>query len=108
MNVKDRMSRDEAELKAIVDRISACRSEDPAVRLERESALLALAAKLVEIRTFVDDCLGGRTEHEKSLLQYKIRIEYPLFSHLDSLASLSGEFVDWSIRDFSLTSASHR
>ncbi len=108
MNLKDRMSRDEAELKTIVDRINAAHGDDPAARLERDSSLLALAAKLVEMRTFVDDCLGGRTEHEKSVLQYKIRIEYPLFSHLDSLASLSGEFVDWSVRDFSLTPASPR
>jgi hypothetical protein len=106
--MKDRMSSDEAELKTIVDRISAAGGVDAPARLERDSALLALAAKLVEMRTFVDDCLGGRSEHERNSLAYKIRVEFPLFSHLDSLASLSGEFVDWSVRDFSLTPAPPR
>jgi hypothetical protein len=108
MNVKDRMSHDEAELKVIVDRISAAIGVEPVALLERDCALQALAAKLVEMRTFVDDCLGGRSEQERNVLQYKIRIEFPLFSHLDSLASMSGEFVDWSARDFSLTPASEQ
>lgn len=108
MNVKDRMSRDEADLKAIVDRINAARDTDAETLLEREEALRALALKLQEMRRFVDDCLSGRTDHERGVLQYKIRVEYPLFSHLDALASLSGEFVDWSARDFSLTTASYR
>ena len=108
MNMKDRMSRDEAELKVIIDRISDAGDDTMNARIEREHALYALTTKLVEMRTFLDDCLSGRTDHERGVLTYKIRIEYPLFSHLDSLASLSGEFVDWSVRDFSLTSAAAR
>jgi hypothetical protein len=105
MNLKERMDRDEAELKLIIERLNGLRANTPLRRGEREQTLYALTTKLVETRCFVDEWLCGRADHERSALAYKIRVEYPVYSHLDSLASLSGEFVDWSVRDFSLTLA---
>ncbi len=99
------MARDEAELQGIMRRLNETRRDDPVSRRERQKRLHELSTKLVETRSYVDEWLTGRTERERNALTYKIRVEYPLFSILDSLASLSGEFVDWSVRDFSLTAA---
>ncbi len=105
MNLKERLSHDEAELKSIMARLNDARGDNPQKRSERARTLFALTTKLVETRCFVDEWLCGRTATERSALEYKIRVEYPIYSLLDSLAALSGEFVDWSVRDFSLTLA---
>ena len=106
MTLKERMSREEAELKVTMEQLSALsRDPDPAAQRERERALHALTTRLVETRCAVDAVLAGCTERERNALAYKIRVEYPVFSLLDSLACLSGEFVDWSVRDLSLTLA---
>jgi hypothetical protein len=106
MTLKERMSREEEELKAIMERLSALsRDTDPEARRVRERALHALTTRLVETRCVVDGWLAGHTDRDRNALAYKIRVEYPVFSLLDSLACLSGEFVDWSVRDFSLTLA---
>jgi hypothetical protein len=107
MSVKDRLAKDEAELRVIVERLGAS-GDDTGAGEDREGILRALALKLGDTRLFVDDMLSGRGEHERAMLLYKIRVEFPLYSHLDALASLSGEFVDWSARDFSLTAATPR
>jgi hypothetical protein len=107
MSVKERLQRDEAELRSIIERLGAA-GDDTGDRGDRAGALRQLSAKLAETRGFVDEVLGGRSDHERAVLLYKIRVEFPLYSHLDALASLSGEFVDWSTRDFSLTAASPR
>jgi len=106
MNLKDRLGGDEARLKVLVDRLSAATGTTAPALVRREEALSALVAQLAETRLFLDDFLSGRSAHERAVLLYKIRVEYPLFSHLDALASLSSEFVDWSANDFSLTPAS--
>ena len=108
MNLKDRMSGDEAQLKILVDRLNAASGDHAQALLRREEALGELIAQLAETRLFLDDFLSGRSAHERAVLLYKIRVEYPLFSHLDALASLSSEFVDWSTNDFSLTPVSPR
>ena len=107
MSVKDRLQRDEAELRSIIERLGAA-GDDTGARDERGEALRLLSAKLAETHGFVDEVLVGRSDHERAVLLYKIRVEFPLYSHLDALASLSGEFVDWSARDFSLTAATPR
>jgi hypothetical protein len=96
MDWKTRMRTDEAELKQIVDRLAEIRGEGLRTKIEREYAMLTLSRKLADMRSFVEDCLSGRNTWEKSLMEYKVRIEYPLYSHLDSLSALSREYVDWS------------
>jgi hypothetical protein len=96
MDWKARMMLDEAELKAIVDRLGQVQGQGVRSRIEREYALRSLSRKLAEMRAFVEDCLCGRTAHEQSVLEYRMRVEYPLYSHLDSLSAMPREFVDWS------------
>ena len=100
MTMKERMDREEEELKVVMERLSALsRDTDPASHRERERALHALTTRLVETRCAVDALLADQTDNDRNALAYKIRVEYPFFSHLDSLACLSGEFVDWSVVD---------
>ncbi len=105
MSLKEVLDSNEAVLKGLIDRLCAARPETPALRRERERTLHELSTRLIETRTRVDEMLSGLTRPRRNALEYRIRVEYPLFSLLDQLASLSSEFVDWSVRDFSLTTA---
>jgi hypothetical protein len=96
MDWKTRMKIDEAELKEIVDRLEQVQGHGLRTRIERDSAMLSFSRKLVEMRALVDDHLYGRTLHEHSVLEYRMRIEYPLYSHLDSLSAMPREYVDLS------------
>jgi len=94
MNWKRRLKNDERELKTLIDRLGETQKSGQAD--ERERAQQLLGAKLAEINAYVEDCLSGRTDHEKSVLLYKLRVEYPFFSHLASLSALSRDYVEWS------------
>ena len=96
MDWKTRMKCDETELKSMIDKIAKIQGGGPGARIEREYGMRSLSRKLVEMRSFVEDCLSGRNAYEQSILEYKLRLEYPLYSHLDSLSSLSREYIDWS------------
>jgi hypothetical protein len=96
MDWKVRMKADEAELRALVDKLVRLQGEGQTVSIEREYAMRSLSRKLAEMKTFIEDCLCGRNTYEQSLLEYRMRVEYPLYSHLDSLAALPREYVDWS------------
>jgi hypothetical protein len=88
MDWKDRLKADEKELKQLVNGINEIRGTGLRARLQREYAMRALSGKLAEMRSFVDDCLSGRNSYEQSVMEYRLRIEYPLYSQLDSLSSL--------------------
>lgn len=96
MDWKERLKGDEKELKTMVNGISEIRGTGLRAKVEREYAMRSLSRKLTEMHSFVEDCLSGRNTYEQSLMAYKLRIEYPLYSQLDSLASLSRQYVDWS------------
>jgi hypothetical protein len=96
MNWKRQLRTDERELKALIDRIGAQNEAGLLSRGEREMALRSLGEKLSEMRSFVNDCMSGRSDYERAVLEYKLRVEYPLFSHLTSLSALSREYVEWS------------
>lgn len=91
-----RLKNGEAELKELVDRLATAQGASPCAQVERAYLMRSLAAKLLEMRSFVEDCLAGRNTHERSLLEYRVRVEFPLYSHLDSLSSMSHSYVDWA------------
>ena len=94
MNWKERLQYDEGVLKALVDRLNG--PADGGQPDGRELARRHLAGKLAEMNAFVEDCLSGRTESERAVLRYKLRIEYPLYAHLASLSSMPREYADFS------------
>ena len=96
MDWKRQLKTDERELKVLIDRIGEPRDGGQLSHGERQMALRSLSEKLAKTRSFVDDCMSGRSDYEKAVLEYKLRFEYPLFSHLTSLSELSREYVEWS------------
>jgi hypothetical protein len=100
MDWKKQLKADEKELKALVDKLADMPEGMPEggsiSRSEREIVLRSLGQKVVEMRAFVDECLGGRSDHEQAIAEYRLRIEYPLFAHLSTLSSLSREYIEWS------------
>lgn len=96
MDWKKRFTTDENELKALIDKLGLASAGEPLTDREREVAFRSIGQKLVKMRAYADDCLSGRSDYEKSVLEYKLRIEFPLFAHLSSLSSMSREYVEWS------------
>jgi hypothetical protein len=96
MDWMTRMRNDEKELKELVERLGETESGSLCSRVERVYLMRSLSNKLADMRSFIEDCLSGRSSYEQSLMEYKVRIELPLYSHLDSLSALTPEFVDWS------------
>jgi hypothetical protein len=96
MDWKKRFKRDEEELRDLVEKLVETPAPAALTSGEREAAFLSIGRKIVEMRAYADDCLSGRSEDEKSALEYKLRVEFPLFAHLSSLSFLSREYVEWS------------
>ena len=96
MDWKKRFKAGEDELKALIDKLAETPAGSPLLDREREVTLRSLGQKLVEMRAYADDCLGGRNDEEKSVEEYRLRIEFPLFSHLSSLSLMSREYIEWS------------
>ena len=94
MNWQKRLSNDERVLKSLIDRLGDAQLAEAPDELAQVRQ--ALTDKLSQMRAFTEDCLSGRTDEEKSVLLYRLRVEYPLFAHLVSLSSLSREYVEWS------------
>jgi hypothetical protein len=94
MDWKKRLKGDEKILKALIDRLDG--ATDGGTMDGRELARRHLGEKLAEMTAYVEDCLSGRSDSEKSVLRYKLRIEYPLFAHLLSLSAMPREYVEFS------------
>ena len=107
-----RMRNSERELKELIDRIAERQGPSLCSQVERAYLMRGLANKLAEMRDSIEDCLTGRNTHERSLMKYRVRVELPLYSHLDSLSGMSREYVDWAspevTSDVGLTAAPHR
>jgi hypothetical protein len=103
MDWRVRMRRDELELRRIVRTLAAARGESPEAVASRERAITALARKLAAMKAFVEDCLSGRNTYEQSLMEYRMRVDFPLYSHLGSLSSITPKYADW----FSSSRAPH-
>ncbi len=89
------MRRNELELRRIVRSLAKMRGDDPEVAASRKKALASLARTISRMRALVDDCIAGRTAFEQSVMEYRVRVEFPLYSHLGSLSRLTPEKVDW-------------
>jgi hypothetical protein len=96
MDWKRQLTADESELKVLVEQLGAARRGGLHGRAERQRASRSLNTKLVEMHSYVQDFLSGRSAHERAVLEYRLRVEYPLYSHLSSLSTLSREYVEWS------------
>ncbi|HVP19382.1 MAG TPA: hypothetical protein VMU36_10325 [Spirochaetia bacterium] len=95
MDWRVRMRRDELELRRMIRGLAEMRGSDPLVVAAREKALRCLARKVTRMRTLVEDCISGRNAYEQSVMEYRVRIEFPLYSHLGSLTRITPGYIDW-------------
>jgi hypothetical protein len=95
MDWRVRMKRDELELKRLVRRLAVMRGDGPEDRARREQVVRILRAKVSDMRAFLNDCLSGRTTYEQSMMEYRVSVEFPLYSHLGTLSAVAPDFVDW-------------
>ncbi len=96
MDWQRQLTADERELKVLVERLGTAPRAGLHGRAERDLASRSLNAKLGEMHSFVEDFLSGRSDYERAVLEYRLRVEFPLYSHLRSLSSLSRQYVEWS------------
>jgi hypothetical protein len=89
------MRRDEQQLRRIVQKLASLHGEGPEFAAARRKTLGALTRKVAAMRTLVDDCLCGRNGYEQSMMEYRVRVEFPLYSHIGTLTTLSSRHLDW-------------
>ncbi len=97
MDWKKHLTAEEEELRTIVGKLDAARGGGLHGRAERQLASRSLNAKLAGMHSYVQDFLSGRSDHERATLEYRLRVEYPLYSHLSSLSHVPHEYVEWSL-----------
>ena len=76
-------------------RLAVMRGDGPEDHARREHAVRILRAKVSDMRAFLEDCLSGRTAYEQSMMEYRVSVEFPLYSHLGTLSAVAPDFVDW-------------
>jgi hypothetical protein len=89
MDWASRLREEEARLKSLVERLGKAQGNGLRSRVERSQLSHALSRRLSQTRSFLDDCLSGRNEYEKALMQYRVRVEFPMYCHLQSIFSIS-------------------
>jgi hypothetical protein len=88
------MRAEEDRLKAMVDALGRRQGRSFLVKVERMRLERSLRKSIAETRLFLDDCLSGRNSYEQHLMEYRIRVEFPIFSHLESIFSLAARPVE--------------
>jgi hypothetical protein len=71
--------------------INAMNGHDRLTRMRRCLLMKRLRKEAQDLRIFLDDCLCGRNEAERSQMLYRVRLEFPLFHHLASAMRLFPE-----------------
>jgi hypothetical protein len=93
MEWTSRMREEEARLKELVDGLERARGRSLWCRLEHARLERALRTRLCDTRAFLDDCLSGRNAYEQHMMEYRVRVEFPLFSHLESIFAITNPLL---------------
>jgi hypothetical protein len=95
MDWTSRMRDEETRLRGIVARLGGPKRGGIHTRAERLHLHHALNRNLARTKAFLRDCMSGRSEYEQCLMEYRVRMEFPLYSHLNSIFSIqSGAFAN--------------
>ena len=89
MDLNRQMKEDEQEIKDIVDTLDSAQGQGLKARCDREFQRDRLALKLARMRSVVDVSMSGHSGHERSVLECKLRLQFPFYAHLTSISSLS-------------------
>jgi hypothetical protein len=82
------MRESETRMKELVDLLNGIKGRGLRAEVERLEVMRTLDNNLSEARSLLNDRMYGRNAYEKSLLAYRVRAEFPLFSHLNSIFSM--------------------
>jgi hypothetical protein len=89
MDWTSRLREEETRLKDLVGRLRDIRGSGLRARIERGQIARALNHRVSRTDEFLQDCLTGRNSQEKSLMEFRVRVEFPLYCHLQSIISMS-------------------
>ena len=81
----------EAQLKVLVDRLALMKDKGLSARSERAYLRMLLRARLVAVRSTIDDMARNLTEAERDEFGWQVRMGMPLFCHLESVLSYLDE-----------------
>ena len=91
MNRLNGMQGSEAQLKVLVDRLALVKDKGLSARSERAYLRMLLRARLVAVRSTIDDMARDLTEAERDEFGWQVRMGLPLFSHIESVINLVDE-----------------
>jgi hypothetical protein len=91
MNRLNGMQGSEAQLKVIIDRLAQVKDKGLSARSERAYLRMLLRARLVAVRSTIDDLARGLTQAERDEFDWQVRIGLPFFCHLESVLTLVDE-----------------
>ena len=89
MDWASRMREEESRLKSLVERMRNVRGSGLRARVERGQIARALNQHVTKTDEFLQDCLTGRNSQEKSLMEFRVRVEFPLYCHLQSIIAMA-------------------
>jgi hypothetical protein len=89
MEWTSRIREEEGHLRALVEALGRAQGRGIRRRMERVHLERALRDRIALARCYLDDCLSGRNAHEQHLMEYRLRVEFPLFCHLESIFSIN-------------------
>ena len=79
----------EARLKALVDRLARTREKGLSARAERARLRMLLRARLVVMRSALDDVSRDLGADARDLFAWQVRLKLPLFCHLETVLGMA-------------------
>ena len=89
MDWTHRMREEESRLKDLVERLRGTSGSGLRARIERAQIARALNHRISRTCEYFQDCLTGRNSREQSLMEFRVRMEFPLYCHLQSILSMA-------------------
>jgi len=88
-----RMGTWERELERIQVELNRLGTQDEESCVRRTVLMDQLRERTMAMHSFLEDCLCGRNAFEQAMMLYKVRIEFPLYSQMDMVFSLTPAHV---------------
>ena len=82
------MQGSEAQLKVLVDRLALVKDKGLSARTERAYLRMLLRARLVAMRSTINEVTLRLPEADRDGFDYQVRVGLPLFSHLEAVIAL--------------------
>ncbi len=90
MDLSKQMKEDEREIKNIVNALDSAKGLGLKAHCDRVFARNLLSGKLAHMRSLVDVAMSGRHGRAKSILEYRLCLQFPFYAHIEAISLLSG------------------